>query len=416
MQRPAPKLAEGKSIPEEIRKQVIGDVKQTIASWDETRSADLCRNTFGLQLSHRVMAAIMDSLFKRYCKVRPGAEKTLLDEDLKSVFATVIDALIARTDDEQQREQLRKMKACPFEPRVRDTFGVLQEHFDDVPPLRSFVPQERWRLLVDPLKIDMLGRHGIDTNNPLLAFIFDTDKSYAHELACDWVNAMTLAQEPFSLDTVLNLIEMSATAGFSTRNPSFKAYGSTAGIARIAQFMGLLEKEFKVHTAITFSDMRFEQLSGAIRRVRCNDFQPWVPLAGTPREPMQALLAQRDGNGSEREKFEFQRRKVSEDDLKKVYRHIVTQFNQRALDCTSSDDKLLAVADTYLQGETLHALSDKNFRIWGLLIPNMLLTMLGEPMSVLYDPNASDGSSTEEVAQMLRRGQEWCNRYISAEP
>lgn len=169
-----------------------------------------------------------------------------------------------------------------------------------------------------------------------------------------------------------------------------------------------------MHTAITFSDKRFEHINGTIRRHLCLDFKPWVTLAGSVKVPMEVLIANRTSDSSPREKFEFQRKETSKSTLKKVYQHIVDDFNRDSALRTTSDEKLLAAADAYLPGETVHALGDSNFRVWGMLVLNMLLVMQGEQISLLYDPNVSDGASREEAAEMLRKGQEWCSRYITA--
>lgn len=69
------------------------------------------------------------------------------------------------------------------------------------------------------------------------------------------------------------------------------------------------------------------------------------------------------------------------------------------------------IAQCYLDCEFLHPLSNGNYRLFGLLMVNVLLAKAGLPPTVIDNPNLSDGSSRDEVADMILAGQETLKQW-----
>ena len=175
-----------------VETAVIAEARRLASTFKFENSAELNNHTIPIQPKTLSIAYLMDSLFRYHC--------TYAEND-KFVMSIPTDDVLARMLCKTYEGQNNlESVASSFEPNARETMRILMEEFDKLPGLREIKPRNRWRLIVDRQIVDVLARHGLDTNNPLLAFIFDSDKGYAHSAAKGWVATAKALQDKKSLD------------------------------------------------------------------------------------------------------------------------------------------------------------------------------------------------------------------------
>ena len=183
------------------------------------------------------------------------------DEDLKTLF----------TDSRN------------FEPRARETLHTLYVDFDDLPGLKDIAPDQRWRLVVDRQKIDMLEKHGIDTSNPLLCFLFDQERAYAHGLVNDWKFIAQSLAEGRELDVAL--IEELAGSPPCDNPISFGAHYTPAGRRALADHMEVLRRYGISSAVVIHNQVAGLYDDGAVHHGAFDPAREQASISDAPRSP-----------------------------------------------------------------------------------------------------------------------------------
>lgn len=417
---------------------------------------------------HFLLAFLMEGVMKHHSKGDPA--KVLSQADASALFGHAQSLLKERSGTDQLAEKMRS--PATFKPRMADTMSLLFNGFTKTPHLRDIQPGFRANLLVDPSILKQLELEELDVTNPFLAFIFDGSKSdasaYAHSLAETWVELMASTGEETgpvnaarmekinrkltrgavdagaAMSGIASAQQGESTTPTGTANPdtgntqkygpamdagtmTFGTQSSHEGRLRIARFVTDLYKKDFVSTLYK-GDQAYRQHDGyAMRYERKERVKLGAEQLARKFATVEDILlheATEDPSLMQKDIFiNFCRAYESPDPARKS-----DDREQRIGELRAVLDGMLAatddiarqkprqaietIAQCYLDCEFLHPMPNGNFRLFGLLMVNFLLARAGLSMSVIGNPNLSDGSSREEVVQMILDGQAkmrtWC--------
>jgi hypothetical protein len=381
-------------MPEATIKLIVDTAAEATENWRASDSDAMGLGTMPLRTEHIVMAVLLDALYKHHFAStlgRDSLDSMPSDEDLQKI-------LHAATG-----------KCEGFKPSARETMQILYNDFDQLPHLKDIPPSHRWRLIVDRQKIDMLSKHGIDTSNPLLCFIFDTDASYAHGLAQGLKFMGQCLDEDRDLDVglILDLAKACGGHDFSARTVKFGAHFSCDGRKALADWMQKMAARYHINSiAVAGTDF----VGCFTNQVRAGPFDPDEARQSfddaAPSDLPVADLVETMAAKAPLSSIHFLRNHATRDTLLRALGDIVSAFKESA--ATAEGDAMIeAAATAYFEGEHLHPLKDGNFRVFGLVLLNFLLCKNGEGMTLIYDPNTSDGRSPRELVDVVKEGQKW---------
>jgi hypothetical protein len=387
----------GPQMSDETMDGILGTMLM-VGAWRPDASRQLAQHTHPLQDHHKHLARLLDAVYKHHFNGSFGIESidsVPSDEELKELLAGLnID---------------RELK--DFAPRARETLKILYDDFERLPLLKAIPANQRWRLLVDRAKIDMLAKHGIDTSNPLLCFIFERDAGYAHGLA----QGMKFTAECIAngRDLSVGLIkEMAAACGAGETNGMGRrlgAYSTPDGVAALANWMLELGKRYGINTVAYAPKHPVVSVYHGTPHVGAwkGTIESSIQQSQPTQEPLATLAQQGFSTDGPTQFVYLDRSRCDDETLTRALEDFVGAYQTRMANASSSDERLLAAATLYFDCEHLHPFRDGNFRVFGKLLPMFLLAKQGEPPTEIYDPMTSDGNSPRELVEVFKEGQAW---------
>lgn len=410
-------------LPDEIKQSIVHDVTQRFIGWDSSKSLGVCDYNEAVGVGHRVLGLMLDSLWKNACQGELNDTTELpSDYEIDLLLQDVIHSLLQQSLPFRDRHDLESLKQNTFEPGIKETFNVLYGDFGKTPLLQDLAPEHRWRLLVDRSTIEVLERHGINGGNPLLAFVFDAHRHYARQLAKGWVFALNRVDEPVSVQTSLNIHSYgTGQRVVESGSECFGAIATEGGARRIAENMQSIARH-GFQSMLQFGGNTYVQddedgrvypghLIDELAPTRTNrdaefDSGDSVPalLRNAFLPPLDSFRFRRDPGASDTSK---ERLIDAMEAFMQPVRELIErqQSSQEGVGSPDSDEIRREVSAVYLREETLHAMYDGNYRLWGLLEKNRWYAKLGEGLTLVRNPNLSDGSSVAEAAEMDKEGQ-----------
>jgi hypothetical protein len=389
---------------------IIAHAKKGMAEYNIADSADLTKDTFNATDQHLSIAYIMDAIYKNYITELETMEFINVIPDDATLIQLYLEAY--------QGSPFCDTSMKEFSPRAKETMRILMIDFDNFPNLRDIQPQHRWRLIVDPIQVDVLSRHGIDPNNPFLAFIFDSHKEYAFNIAKGWIATAKALQDGRELD--LGLVNELRSAGGGGDIPksatitSFAAAYDNNGRIELAKFLDNSRDNFGfthcIYTENQFimiapgmqnmtalipsddSDSPIEFLFNCIQKAKPSN-KTLSELLDRKSIGVKHLLSARNNNEIEK--------------MEAALNKIIDNYHRNSAIAKTEYDKILASTTLYHDAENLHPFMDGNFRTFGKFILNFTLARQGEAMTELYDPNRTDGQSSIDNIAEVKKGQKW---------
>lgn len=415
-------------LPDETKRLIVDDVTRRFVRWNSSRSLGVHQYNGALKPHHRVLALMMDSLYARAFESGINEESELpSDHELDLLFQEILDTLSRQLLPPSMRARLQPLKYNAFHPCLRVTLQTLNTGFNGVPALRALASEHRWRLLVDRNIIEILERHGINPENPLLAFIFDTDRHYASRLASGWQFALSITGEPVTVDTSIEIHTVGTgsalTNPLDTTGLRFGAYCTPQGMRRIADNMRVIADLGFMTMFETAGSTYNQPIRGTAFKLEDTLIDDPLPQdrasrieAATVREliekdllhdtvPLQHFMFQRKDQRGLNWTGPDKLRLAMEAFMAPV--QALLESMQTANERPASDVIRRTIAEAYLGEEMLHAMFDGNYRLWGILEKNRWYAKAGEGLTLVRDPNLSDGCSIEEAAAMDKEGQEY---------
>jgi hypothetical protein len=383
--------------------RIVNDAIRKIVTWDHNKCHDMAVNKSRLQIDHIILAAIADALYKSHGNDIEKAEYLLSDDDLRELYERTLDALSRPEWPEWAGvSAVLRSGVQQFQPKARETLLILRRDFAAIPQLNEVAEKHRWRLLVDPVRIEMLCAQGIDNNNPMLAFIFDTQKNYAYNMANGWIAALSDLEKPWGRELMWSIY--AACSGHPVKTDElggsgkkFAALCDSDGESRILNTMLRLYAQ-GVHSVVTFPRGTFTIQNGLVKELV--GYEKDFPPVTAPEDALKYL-------------FRFYRLGTSGSVVMDAVSEIVSVANDTQ---GKSDNEILKIAsDVYLDNEFLHSNPDANYRA-SLLAANRILARAGKGLSVPDDPNVSDGAGDTERIQILKQGQDWVKSLCHPAP
>lgn len=277
-----------------------------------------------------------------------------------------------------------------FRPRIGDT----QRLFDELlrtPGLARIERRHAWRLCIDPLKVDLMRRKGLDTdNNPYIGHLFDSEAGYLHHMGRAWMLAVHDIDRRLDLDLIVRLQAFcTGQDGAMTRKPA----GLPQACQTWAQF-GMLPGE-------TLSESGRQELA---------DFVGTHATHAAADPSIRFTLYTKPAAGGAEYKI-LKRDEAPLESLKKLMErwiddyHAAQSFISFAHEDRRSDEKVRAAVELCQKMQRLRPFPDGNCRTFGILLLNRLLIQQGEPLTMIDNPNKFDGFSLGEMLELVRQGQ-----------
>lgn len=379
-----------------------------------------------LSLTHYFLALLMDGVFKHHSKSDP--EIVLSNADTEKLFKAVIGAVKKETDYKNS-DLAPDPEKVRFAPCMAETLSVVYQDFDQTERLKDIPRQFRTHLFIDPVRLRLLAAEGLDTGNPFLLFVFDATardgNAYAHGLAPKWTKTMSLIDQRFGLESLEAIDQTGEIIPATGDGVRFGAFASKSGMQRIAAFMATLQQQ-GVSSVLRTDDYAYVQQIGWATRIDVDTDEADLPDEREPSEfrTVADLFEAEEARGDTLPaitaiKFS---RQANHDEAgnvlayEKTLRPILEKILSAAENIADLPDEeaVTLIATTYLDCEFLHPKPNGNYRLFGLLMLNLLLAKAALPFSVIDDPNVSDGASVEEVAGMIRAGMETCRQWQQA--
>lgn len=273
-----------------------------------------------------------------------------------------------------------------------ETLELLHERFDQVRGFRDIPAHERWRFVIDPVKMSFLP----DKDNQLLVFLCDYDKEYAVKM----VRAIPVAMDenvPVSLELIRRLHEVAAEGSIPF------TYGVTDSNMPIA---GGFREE-----AMTFVLTRGLHLTeaglGELERFRTDieelrsAFLKERPDMETAMKDSDITMVHLDGGAS----LQYRRGWMP----KAFLEFCIDRWGHEMLAVLDSDagaeDKKRAAILFCKRCEHLHPFMDGNGRVFEILLPMRLFQDIDGSLPMLDYPCRMDGHSVEELLDEFRKAQ-----------
>ncbi|WP_175730831.1 Fic family protein [Burkholderia ambifaria] len=290
---------------------------------------------------------------------------------------------------------------------AKATMTTLFDEFEGSQCLRATKPEQRWRLIIDPLKVEMIERHDIRPQ-PLLAFMFDQNPGYAHQVAQGWLSTGRMIDQRATFSSEL-ILEMAAAGQAGPMTPGTIQLGANYdadGRAALLDTARMLRDQFDIGSTISSGTRQLVMAPGNPGKTifRCDEHADPVPV---PREQELAVLHRLVLSPSGIGELLFTRHKTELNHLRSALSALVKHYQQDVAKAGTADERILAITTLYHRCEHLHPFSDGNYRVFGKYMMNFLLASVGEGFTELRDPNSTDGRSPASNVQEVRRGQAW---------
>jgi hypothetical protein len=422
--RPSPK----QQITQEAKQEIIRAVNDGIVSWNDSKSIGIRQHFIDLVLQHKVVALMMDALYKHHFQGKLNEDILPSTLELNTLYHETLDVLLTNSFSRHDMFELELLKNGAFKPRIKETLETLRDKFNEVPYLRDIAHEHRWRLLADHVMVEMLEKHGLNGCNPLLAFIFDVPASEADELAEDWVTAMSSVDLPFTEERIAAI---ASGADFYTNVMKFGVLCSPGQKLRIADFMHTVATRFGIATVLENENCSYLQTPEKARKyTKANsgeagsDNARLTDSASSVRE----LMERETGGKNVTQLFSFQRGPIpgemqkKKQNLKDVVSHFLAPVedllnkleNESTAQNLAPEEVLFTASQTYFNQFMLHARANKNYRSWGLLVPNILFAKAGQGIALSRDlsrssgPTRSSSGPDNEIATTFEEGHRYC--------
>ncbi|RQR49526.1 Fic family protein [Burkholderia sp. Bp9140] len=370
---------------------------------DPTVCDKLARDTDDLHETHLSLALFFDQIYKDSFGGRfDGSSIATVpgDEVLESLFRNSLGPL-------RRFGEVTDMAGGTSRLNTKATMTTLFNEFEGSQCLRATKPEQRWRLIIDPLKVEMIERHGIRPH-PLLAFMFDHNPGYAHQVAQGWLftGRMIDQRAAFSPELILKMAAAGRAGPMTPERVRFGANYDADGRAAMLDTARMLRDRFHIGSTISSGASQLVMVPGNPGNTifRCDEDSTPVPV---PREQELAVLHRLVSSPSGIGELLFTRHKTELNHLQSALSAFVQHYQRNIVEARTADERILAITTLYHRCEHLHPFSDGNFRVFGKYLLNFLLASVDEGFTELRDPNSTDGRSPESNVQEVRRGQAW---------
>lgn len=382
-----------KTVAKEFHANFHSRLKQVL----EHKESDASHPPSSLTPSHKLMALVLETVHELYEKNGIDLSKhEQIPDNLDEVLKHALECALEQIQDEPDaayRGIRAAVQSENFQPRAKETLNLLHTGFKGT-PFDAIKPENRWRMCIDPLKIEQLKQAGLSENNPLLGFMFDTESAYLHGMAKGWNKVMHGLKNAPGSSFMLDLHEECNPAkpesdddsgskktpfGSKKKSPSFHEGVSTFGLTLGDNMTREGEEELKAFIA----DLMYEV----------------------------GITLQEYGSG-----YKLKRGEADSKDLRNLIDGWVKEYNKSMK--KTPEDVLFHVVDLCQKLERLHPFKDGNCRTFAVFLMNHLLLQAGQPMTMLDNPNLIDGFSREQVVVKVREGQQrvagWSNEPAHA--
>ncbi|RJF92380.1 Fic family protein [Noviherbaspirillum saxi] len=364
------------------------------------------RIKWNLPDEHRFMAALFDCTWQACGRldilVTSDTTDALLQQTLQTAAALAQDAPdgpVARLLADPDQSRLRALVAAPhrFAPRAADTAQIFAQVAHDIAQQsgHAIAAEAMWRLCIDPQIVAMLKERGIDSANPLLGYLFDSQPGYLHGMARGWQCVMQRVKSGEALDAQFLIALNQACTGRDGDNAA-EMDDADDEVDEAA-----LER---ASTGLDADDVEFGLLSGANLS---EDGE--VVLRETAAELEQHGIVLRIGEGREDAAFAIQfgqrfltlaREAAEPAQLRAALQHWFAEYEK---ECNASGaDPALADVRLARRLDQTHAFIDGNVRSCHLLLNGLALAR-GERPFMFADPNWLDGRADVELHQAHAR-------------
>ncbi|RJF92147.1 sigma 54-interacting transcriptional regulator [Noviherbaspirillum saxi] len=271
-----------------------------------------------------------------------------------------------------------------FRPRMVDTQQVFDK-LASMPALADVARSNVWRLCLDPIKVDLMHAKGLGIDdNPYIGHLFDSESSYLFKMGRGWLSAVNDLKKRLDLAMIVRLHALASIDGeaaVSSLLPdvcgAWAQFGmlpgetvTADGERELQQFIEDRGVQGGYDSAIRFSFYTKRGIGGAEYKIFKRD---------------EALPA---------------------DQASLMNRWIDDYSNTLSAKEASRQDKVRAAAGLCQQMQRLRPFPDGNCRTFCILLLNRLLLQLGEPLTMIDNPNKLDGFSLAEIVDLVREGQE----------
>lgn len=326
-----------------------------------------------------------------------------------------------------------------FRPQVEASLRVLHEDFEKLEATRLIAPQHRWRLFIDPDRLDRLQAAGIDTsNNELLAFLFDAESpDYFYHLAKGFISTLEDIASPIDLTRYRQMAKDCCQVDDVCPNTvTYGAYWSPAGRKWLADLIDQMRDPFQISVTVMNFQGEYVRLphagSDVPGEIRIHGTVGGVDQQAKTGDLIETLA--RHGPGTR--VLLNTARTATQEQLNNIVNSILSDYHDRTEAALSAQNRetpessndartpveedrspseestpdrngvSLVEAGAYLllSLSGVHALPNGNFRAASTLL-NLHLTKFGLPLTVIHDPMTFGGSSPDEVCKMIEDGQ-----------
>lgn len=262
-------------------------------------------------------------------------------------------------------------------------------------PFDKIEPRHRWRMCVDPSKVQHATTHlGLGRDNPLLPFLFDTEKAFLSGVMNAWDVSMESLHKPLTADLVIELYKASFPLGLSYdidhKVPGTHFWLTLGRNMTEAGKQQLLENavELRKHLdnyAVVGSQEDLDQFKADLLDTDLDEAVPKVAV------DKKALLF---------------RGEMSKQSLDSGIGHFLGLYARRCQADPQGKNQVRHITELCQNLEQFHPFPDGNCRSFGIILLNHLLARHGLPLSMLEDPNWFDGWSLDELVAKVKEGQQ----------
>jgi hypothetical protein len=394
--------ARGREIGAAERQRIVAHMRDGLQNWKRQAGASTSDDHAAprLKQDHVMMALLLDGVFKHHIGSSSGAalvDSVPTDQSLKAML----------------HEAYGADHPKGFDSSAHETMRVLYQDFDAEPFLRDIPRHHRWRLLVDRNRVDALGEQlGIDTANPLLGLVCDSEPHRARNLANGWSFMVRAVTEGRAFDRKL-LLEMAQSCGAGQVTAEGVVFGSTyskADARALAEWMMTLRADYGIGSFVVVRD-DLVLAAPYVRKPSIGSAQSSSASSGpTVDSATRALQGQIEAawNASTSKTWTFSRNATSEAKIHCALDDISAKASQAMRRATRHDERLSTAASAYIDGFRLHPLSDGNSRLTMLAL-NYLLLSQREPISLIHRPARVDDrrDAGQRLVDIVQEGQDW---------
>lgn len=397
----------GPLLPEALRVSVKQHFTATFRQLAEAHPA---RSQHLIFPDHDFLGALLDALAHvPQGQAASGKESGLAERHLEASIAAVREASEEycrelRRPGDDFLQNMRNSQAADryaktaeralqnFRPRMGETALLWDELASSIPGA-SVAARQLWRLCIDPLKLELMQAKGLQIDgNPYIGHLFDSEPSYLYNMSRAWLAAMRELDEALDLSLILRLHALCSGAGGSAPASLPAASGawaqfvmlpgetvSTAGEDELAQFICATAVEPPDADALHFS-LSEKQLSGGAE----------VKI--------------------------FKRAEATPATLASLMARWISSYHAALATADTPSAQVDAAIDLCQKLQRLRPFPTGNCRTFGILLLNRLLVQLGQPLTMLDNPNKLDGFSRKEILALVRQGQRRVHGWSAGTP